>query len=194
MIRRLYLAGPDVFLPNAIEVGRAKVELCRRFGFEGRFPLDNEPAERLTDPAERGQAIYRSNVELMLACDAILANLTPFRGPSADAGTVFEVGFFAALAKPIFAYSSDLRTFAERTSAMLGLASDAAADGEGRVIESFELPDNLMLPGAVRASGGEWIVRPGDAGGLAAFEAFEECLRRLQASSRFRHRTAAASG
>ena len=194
MIRRLYLAGPDVFLPNAREVGGAKAELCRRYGFEGRFPLDNEPAEQPTDPAESGHAIYRSNVELMLACDAILANLTPFRGPSADAGTVFEVGFFAALAKPIFAYSSDSRTFAERTRAMLGLASHAEADAEGRAIESFDLPDNLMLPGAVRASGGEWVLRADAAGDLAAFEAFEECLRRLQAASLSRRATAAASG
>ena len=29
---KIYLAGPNVFLPDAIEIGRRKVELCRRLG------------------------------------------------------------------------------------------------------------------------------------------------------------------
>ena len=39
---RVYLAGPDVFLPNAAEIGRRKREICAQYGFEGVFPLDNE--------------------------------------------------------------------------------------------------------------------------------------------------------
>ena len=31
----IYLAGPDVFLPNAIEVGKKKMAICEEFGFEG---------------------------------------------------------------------------------------------------------------------------------------------------------------
>ena len=38
----IYLAGPDVFLPNAIEVGKKKKAICEEFGFEGLFPADND--------------------------------------------------------------------------------------------------------------------------------------------------------
>jgi nucleoside 2-deoxyribosyltransferase len=39
---KIYLAGPDVFLPDAVELGRAKVELCAAYGLTGLFPLDNK--------------------------------------------------------------------------------------------------------------------------------------------------------
>jgi nucleoside 2-deoxyribosyltransferase len=35
---RIYLAGPEVFLKNAKEVGEQKKALCRKYGFEGMFP------------------------------------------------------------------------------------------------------------------------------------------------------------
>ncbi|MBV9560335.1 MAG: nucleoside 2-deoxyribosyltransferase, partial [Bradyrhizobium sp.] len=38
---KIYLAGPDVFLPDAIEIGRRKVEICARHGLTGLYPLDN---------------------------------------------------------------------------------------------------------------------------------------------------------
>ncbi|WP_228260705.1 nucleoside 2-deoxyribosyltransferase [Marinobacter orientalis] len=42
-------------------------------------------------PMTKPKRIYRASRELMDSCDAIIANLTPFRGISADPGTVFEV-------------------------------------------------------------------------------------------------------
>ena len=183
MIRTVYLAGPDVFLPDAASVGRRKVDLCRRHGFEGLFPLDNDvPAQ--CSPVERGIAIYRANVELMERADAVVANLTPFRGSSADAGTVFELGYFAAQAKPIHAYSSDVRAFAERTRQQLGLPTGAEFDHEGVAIEDFDMADNLMLAGAVAAAGGVWVARVAAPGRqIAAFEAFEECLAGIARSA-----------
>ena len=192
MIRTLYLAGPDVFLPDAASVGRSKVDLCRRHGFEGLFPLDNDvPVQG--SPIERGIAIYRANVALMERADAVVANLTPFRGPSADAGTIFELGYFAAQGKPIHAYSSDVRAFAERTRQQLGLAAGAGSDADGLAIEDFDLADNLMLAGAVAAAGGMWVARAAAPGRqIAAFEAFEECLARIARSASARpHKLAA---
>ena len=37
---RIYLAGPEVFLPDALEVGARKAALCGAHGLEGVFPLD----------------------------------------------------------------------------------------------------------------------------------------------------------
>ena len=176
---RLYLAGPDVFLPDAREVARAKVALCAEMGFEGLFPFDTEASPSAAGSFEAGCAIYRANVALMRSADAILANLTPFRGASADVGTAFELGFFAALDRPIHGYSADPRSFAERTRVLAGIDASAATDAQGVAVEDFGHHDNLMLGGAVAASG-VWVTVPGrDAGDIAAMDAFTVCLRRL---------------
>ena len=46
---------------------------------------------------QRGHRIYQANRELMDSCDAIIANLTPFRGISADPGPVLAVGYTCLL-------------------------------------------------------------------------------------------------
>ncbi len=175
-MKRLYLAGPDVFLPDADAVGRAKVDLCAQHGFKGLFPLDQQ-----IDAVEEdlGRAIYRANLGLMKHSDAIIANLSPFRGPSADVGTAFELGWFAGRNLPIFAYSNDEREFAERTRFLLDLAPDAARDRQGLGIEPFGLADNLMLPGAVGAAGGVLVCHQSD--GLEAMSAFKRCLDEVSA-------------
>ncbi len=38
---KIYLAGPDVFLPDAIEIGHRKAAICARHGLTGLYPLDN---------------------------------------------------------------------------------------------------------------------------------------------------------
>jgi nucleoside 2-deoxyribosyltransferase len=38
-------------------------------------------------------------------CDAMTFNLTPFRGPSADVHSAYEMGFMRALGHPVFAYT-----------------------------------------------------------------------------------------
>ena len=37
---RIYLAGPEVFLPDAQAMGARKAALCAAHGLEGVFPLD----------------------------------------------------------------------------------------------------------------------------------------------------------
>src|SRR5690349_15232674 len=88
---KVYLAGPDVFLPDAERVGKLKREICERHGLEGLFPFEGELPE--TGDEHLSRRIFRANTALMDGADAIIANLTPFRGPSADAGTVYELGY-----------------------------------------------------------------------------------------------------
>jgi nucleoside 2-deoxyribosyltransferase len=103
-----YLAGPDVFLPNAVAHAATKVEICRRLGLRGLPPL-NEDAETAATELEIWQAIYDKDVAMMEKSDVIIANLTPFVGASADAGTLIEVGWFLGKGKPIFGYSNTPR-------------------------------------------------------------------------------------
>ncbi|WP_198596848.1 nucleoside 2-deoxyribosyltransferase, partial [Vibrio sp. 10N.261.52.A1] len=40
-MKRIYLAGPEVFLTDAVSIGDQKKKICEAYGFEGIFPLDN---------------------------------------------------------------------------------------------------------------------------------------------------------
>ncbi len=157
---RVYLAGPDVFLPDPFARAAALKEVCARYGLHGVSPLDalaGEP-DSWTRLAEARRIALRNEAHIR-SCQALIANLTPFRGPSADAGTVFEVGFARALGLRVFGWSNDARPFRERTHAFLGGAASRTSDGwrdaEGMLLEDFALSDNLMIEAAVLASGGE---------------------------------------
>jgi nucleoside 2-deoxyribosyltransferase len=146
-----YLAGPDVFLPNAKQHAARKVAICESFGIKGRPPL-NEDIESLSKFSndEAWQIIYRKDLIMMEECDIIIANLTPFAGASADAGTLVEVGWFLGRGKPIFGYSNSASAFEQRMASV--------ALHPGIAVESFDLPDNLMIVGAVQGSGYPIIV------------------------------------
>lgn len=151
---KLYLAGPEVFLDDAREIGRRKLELCARFGFTGLFPIDGEPL-LVDEGGTLSRTIFANNLSLMRAADAVLANLTPFRGISADPGTAFEVGFAFALGKPVAAYSNAPGELLHRAHAAVGRAEEGGAHtflADGLHVEDFGHFDNLMLAEALEAS------------------------------------------
>jgi nucleoside 2-deoxyribosyltransferase len=55
---------------------------------------------------------------MMDEADAIIANLTPFRGPGADPGTAYELGAMAARRKFCLGYSNDPSVYADRSGAL----------------------------------------------------------------------------
>ncbi len=173
---RAYLAGPDVFLPHAIEHARAKRAICARFGIEAMSPLNENVDDLSSLPADAAwRAIFATDLAMMEAAECVIANLTPFRGASADSGTLVEVGWFLGRGRPIFGYSNVAAGFAERSRAQAEAVPDAVA---GLLVEGFGLPDNLMVPGAVLRGGGHPIVLPDD-GRERAFDAldvFERCV------------------
>ena len=141
-MKKIYLAGPDVFLPNAIEHGKYLKQICASYGHEGLFPMDNEIKE--TNPLDIANKIMEANKRMIAGCDFVIANLSPFRGPEPDSGTVWEVGYAQGLVKKVFAYSADMRTLKERTQAMHQLG-ESDIDNEGMTIEDFGLTHNLMF-------------------------------------------------
>ena len=183
MTLKIYLAGPDVFLPDAHRVGEQKRGLCREFGFEGLFPLDNDH-----DIGAGAAKVFQANCSLMRQADIGLLNLTPFRGPSADAGTVFELGFLFASGKPVYGYTSAISAYRDRVADVQG--SLVERDGRlrergGYAVENFGLGDNLMIVCAVEASGSliavpEETMDDQNGGSLAAFSAFKACLAMLR--------------
>lgn len=142
MTRCVYLAGPDVFHPQAAALAAANKALCQLHGFAPLYPGDQ---------AETGaEAIYRANLAMIHRADAIVANLVPFRGAEPDSGTAFEIGFAVALGKPVVAYIGDGESCRQRVERLHGPcvrcpATGAWRDRDGNLVEEFGHAVNLML-------------------------------------------------
>ena len=177
---RIYLAGPEVFLPNALAMGARKAALCTQHGLEGVFPLDaGLDLAGLAKP-EAARRISASCESQIRSCAALIANLTPFRGVSMDSGTAFEVGFMRALGRPVLGYTNVTADYRARSEAYRRAVPQSAlldADGPGIQIEDFDGAENLMIEVAILASGGTVIraaVPPGQE--MRDLAGFEACL------------------
>ncbi len=182
-----YLAGPDVFFPKAKRIGEDKKAKLAEAGIVGHFPFDNE-FDPLDHSHEAALTIGRANEGIMLACckegriGIILANMTPYRGPSMDVGTGFEVGFMSALAEMksnilIIGYTDDPRRFEERVinDYYGGMEKLNERDGvlrgpDGLEIEAYGGAENLMITHAIEKTGGSIV---------GTFEAAVELARKL---------------
>jgi len=140
---KAYMAGPDVFHPDAKINAEVTRLLCEKHGIVALIPLDNEVSTNNT-PSQISQEIYDKNTSLMDTADLFIVNMTPFRGPSTDVGTAFEMGYAAAQKKKVFAFTSDLRTYKERVEEFV-----KKVGSDGQVIEDFGNVDNTMLDKSV---------------------------------------------
>ncbi|MEA1653051.1 nucleoside 2-deoxyribosyltransferase [Nitrospirillum sp. BR 11164] len=149
-IWRAYLAGPEVFLPDPGAAAGVLRGLCARHGIVGVFPLDGAvKAQADESPAAHAARIRAANLDLIRGADLMLANAGPFRGPSADDGTAYEMGYATALGRPVFAYTATEDSLLARTRAHFTLTRDGQAglwrDPDGQMVEDFGLGANLML-------------------------------------------------
>jgi nucleoside 2-deoxyribosyltransferase len=81
---------------------------------------------------ETTETVFRADCELMDAAHLAIANMMPFRGVSADAGSAFEIGYLHAQKKPVFGYRSDVLIYLERVlKADSGITSEARIDRQG---------------------------------------------------------------
>ncbi len=175
MTPRVYLAGPDVFLPDPAGRAVALKRICTHHGLLGISPLDLLPGDGAGADAA---SIARRNEGHIRRCDAVFANLTPFRGPGADPGTVYEVGFARALGRPVFGYACAAGDYASRVRVMPGAA--AKRDADGLTIEDFGLFENLMISCGIEAGGG-FILAEAVAEPWADLAVFERCASRAAA-------------
>ena len=140
----VYLAGPDVFYPDARAHGQRMLAVCAQAGFTGLFPLD---APLPPEPARLSLAIFEANRALIDRADAVVANLRDFRGFEPDSGTVWEVSYALARGKRVVGYCPTAATIAQRLQASAhGQLFDAQCE-----VENFGLPLNLMLAHSLSA-------------------------------------------
>jgi nucleoside 2-deoxyribosyltransferase len=185
MSPRIYLAGPDVFLPDAEAWALRRAAVCAQHGLLAVSPLDQRPDEAGWAALPEWQRIARRNEAHISGCDAVIANLTPFRGPSADVGTVYEIGYARALGRPVFGYTNSMARFDRRSldyalanGGAFGSAGPILRDADGMLIEQFKRYDNLMIEGGIVASGGVLVLpdaEPTDP--WRDLTTFERCVR-----------------
>lgn len=126
--KKVYIAGPDVFYPDAIERGDYYKMICYHYGLDGLYPFDNE--------ADNAADIFFGNIGLIEEADFIVANANFFRGQCMDDGTAWEIGYAFARGKFVYCYTdniADLRTKIGET------------DDWGNNVEDFGQPINLMI-------------------------------------------------
>jgi len=164
---KIYLAGPEVFLPNAVEIARIKNQLTAEAGFLPLNPLDNnlgKPPETRAEREQFADRIFGANFEMVYECDAIIANLTPFRGVSADVGTAVEVGMGIVGCKKAFGYTNNPLDYETRVLGRTGFDWAVTESGDWldknqHIVERFGFTDNLMLDRSIRRSSGYDVYR-----------------------------------
>ena len=183
----IYLAGPEVFLPDPVAEGANKRAVIDRFNrevlhdknfrFTSHYPLDAK-IEGYTNNPRTAMQIYHACIEMMDKSDLIIANITHFRGPSADVGVAFEMGYMHAQQKPVFIYYNRQETYctdhhitndethpdaqtiycdkvrAFAKGYFIDRSPTEGRDNDNFLIEDFGLTDNLMLIGVARVDDG----------------------------------------
>lgn len=145
-MKSIYLAGPDVFYRDGAERLARKAILVREARFLPVYAgVMTYPHGE--DSFDNGCAISIVNEICLRGSDMMIANLTPFRGVGADVGTVFELGFMAALNRPIVAYSEDSRNHLSRIRDHYGFELDKPLDGivrgpDGPMVEDHDMIDS----------------------------------------------------
>lgn len=144
-MKKIYLAGPDVFEPNAIKLGQEYVKTCKKFGFDALFPLDNV-VNFNQEKKDIAKEIYEKNCQLIDKADIVIANLNAFRGKEADSGTIWECGYAHAKGKEVYGYMQNCNSYVNKFSNdEKTLIDDRYFDNEGKEIENFDLCINLMI-------------------------------------------------
>ncbi|MBP9885429.1 MAG: nucleoside 2-deoxyribosyltransferase [Leptospiraceae bacterium] len=158
-MKKIYIAGPEVFLPDSIRVLEKHKAICKKYGFEGLSPFDGEVTNE--SGLERARKIYLENCQLIRACDIVVVNCNSFRGALVDDGSSFEVGFAKALGKIIFGYIQARKILPELVQTKVPTSPHSSGyrvDNDGYLLnEDFGNSINLMLEFSILESGGQLV-------------------------------------
>lgn len=151
--RCVYLAGPQVFFLNSEAFGKRMKGACELLGLVGLYPgdfidgVDLKKSDSTPTLKVQAKKIYDACISNLKRSDFVIADITPFRGISADVGTAFEIGYARALGKPTVLYSNDSEIYrnkvAQGFSPFSGLSEER--DVNENLVENFGLVDNLMI-------------------------------------------------
>jgi nucleoside 2-deoxyribosyltransferase len=146
--------------------------LCEMQGLTGVAPLDNQIGLETSTPGpELLRRIVEADIALMNEVDAAVFCLDSFRrAPEMDTGTAFEIGYMAALGKPIAGWTRDGRpyprrvadffrdtfgqTLTETKAGAVGGTSGLLRDPDGVLVHSEGCAQNAMVHIGIERAGG----------------------------------------
>ena len=150
-LQTIYLAGPDRYYPDAEVVIARKRAACAAAELTARLAGDDVTLSPQAGELQAREA-YAGALANIRGCDAVIANLTPWRGPGCEPGTAFEVGFASALGKPVLAYLNldheEDADYRSRVEAWFGALPDEEGvwrDADGCAVEDLDLPESALL-------------------------------------------------
>ncbi|GBF49375.1 nucleoside 2-deoxyribosyltransferase [Leptospira ryugenii] len=158
-MKQVYLAGPQVFLPDAQAYFARAKQICKQYSLNAVCPFDGNPSEEIG--LQKARWIFENNCRLIDASDLIIADLTQFRGALVDDGTSFEIGYAFHSGKTIYGFAKLLRPLLQmvpRKIATKPHASGYEIDQDGFLVnEDFGNSVNLMIEMAIYGSGGKLV-------------------------------------
>ena len=115
---------------------------------EPLYPLDNEIQQEHLAPVETAQAIAQANIHMIQKADAIIADISCFRGTAMDVGTAFEIGMAVQRGIPVISYTDaprpDYLTRVKAAATHIRQEQGVWMDEVG-MVEDFGLQENLMV-------------------------------------------------
>jgi nucleoside 2-deoxyribosyltransferase len=157
---RIYIAGPDIYHPQNLEIAESKKSICARYGLDAVLATDFLAGVQFVGKAADAAPLFRERLKIIRGCDALIADMTPFRGPGMDPACALEMGIMAGLDRPVVGYTLDPTPYADRMSRLhveidesLTRVGPRLVAPSGMVIEDFSLPDAVMTAGAALARG-----------------------------------------
>ena len=158
-VYKVYLAGPEVFLPIYNKVSRflnTQVLLFNKYHLkdsdyhiQGVFPPNESEVQSYSDYFEVGTEIYSQSRRLMNSSHAIIANMTQFKGSSMDVGTAYEIGEMVHAQKTVVGYYDEkiyhLHYQEEITTTQEPESYTEAINYKAQTLRKLEIPDNLLV-------------------------------------------------
>jgi nucleoside 2-deoxyribosyltransferase len=139
MPARALVIGPDSLRTDGIAVVDRQLARVRA----ARVDAESIPA---TASLEGAASALRS-------CDIVIANMSPVRGVSADAGTILLIGMARALQKPVFGWSDAAATTYSERVLHFGLTAPAELieQYDAWELDDTESSDRAILVAALAA-------------------------------------------
>ena len=170
---KIYCAGQDIFLPDALAKSREQKHICQWYGFEALHPMDNN-LDKGDQSYRVAVGIWQRDVTQIGASDVVAANCNPFRGALVDDGVAYELGAANMIGVASYGYVSKLMPYTDRVRMFYQCikiaGTDIWVDKDGYLLmDDFETTVNLMLQCGMTESGGRLV--EGN---------FEACIRAIR--------------
>lgn len=158
---RIYAAGPlgftdatrpfhdDVLVPALRARGAEVLDPWAGGGAIGAALAIADGRERIAALQSANREVAEANEAMIRACDGVLAVLD---GTDVDSGTAAEIGFAAALGRPVVGWRSDVRAAGDNEGAIVNLQVQHFVEVTGgRIERSLDVAIDLLVALARRS-------------------------------------------